>query len=145
MSYKALEDLREKLCKELETISNKGELSASMLDATDKLTRTIKNIDKILAYDEDGGYSMRGYPMRYEPYIEGDGSYARGRRNAKRDERGRYSRDGYRDDRRYRDDGYSRHDGREEYIEHLHELMDDAPDEQTRQEIQRMISKMEKA
>ena len=46
----------------------------------------------------------------------------------KRDSMGRYS----------GDDGYSR-DGRDEYVEHLHALLDKAPDEKTRQSIQRMI------
>ena len=61
------------------------------------------------------------------------GSYARGRRNARRDSMGRYSREG----------GYSRADGKQEYIEQMRDLMMDAPDEQTRQSIQRMISEME--
>ena len=64
-----------------------------------------------------------------------DGSYARGRRNAKRDSMGRYSRE----PRTYY--GYAR-DGKDEYMEHLREMADDAPDEQTRQSIHRMIEQM---
>lgn len=83
-----------------------------------------------------GSYEGGSYKGSYEgSYDDGmGGSYARGRgRNAKRDSMGRYSRDG----------GYSRADGKQEYIEHMRDMMMDAPDEQTRQSIQRMISEME--
>ena len=77
-----MEELREKLVRELEELSSKGELSMGSLDAIDKLTHSIKSIDTILAMK---GYSNDGY------------SY-------KRDSMGRYSRDeGY-----SRNDGYSR-------------------------------------
>lgn len=67
-------------------------------------------------------------------------TYARGRgRNAKRDAMGRYSRD-YRGGSYER--GYSR-DGKEEYKEQLREMMDSAPDEQTRMSIKRMIDNMQ--
>ena len=60
----------------------------------------------------------------------------RGRSYAqRRDSRGRYS-------NTYNRDGYSR-DGKQEYIEHLRDMMDEAPDEQTRKSIERMISQME--
>ena len=73
------------------------------------------------SYARNGNRSNRGY------------SYARGRRgNVRRDSMGRYSRDG----------GYSY--AREDMVEDLRELMMDAPDEQTRQEFQRFISKVEK-
>lgn len=76
-----------------------------------------------------GGYSMRGgNSYRYE----GEGSYARGRgRNAKRDAMGRYS----------SESGYSM--AGDEMIEELRDLMQDAPDEQTRMEFQRFIQRIE--
>ena len=76
-----------------------------------------------------GGRSMRGgNSYRYE----GEGSYARGRgRNAKRDAMGRYSSRG----------GYSM--AGDEMIDELRDLMQDAPDEQTRMEFQRFIQKIE--
>lgn len=43
----------------------------------------------------------------------------------------------------YRGYGYSRADGKEEYIENLRDMMQNAPDDQTRQSIQRMIQQME--
>ena len=38
---------------------------------------------------------------------------------------------------------YSRADAKQEYIDNLHEMMMTAPDDQTRQSIQRMIQQME--
>ena len=60
-----------------------------------------------------------------------DGSYMRGRSYAKRDSRGRYS--------RMRND-YSRDN---DMVMELRDLMNDASDEHTRRELQKMISKME--
>ena len=89
------------------------------------------------SYDDGYGRSMRGS-------YDGGMSYARGRRNARRDERGRYSRDGYMDS--YNDGrsmrGYSRADGKEDYKNQLRMMMEDAPDEQTRQSIKRMLDTM---
>ena len=89
--------------------------------------------DDGMSYERGGSYND-GRSMRYD-----DGSsYARGRRNARRDSMGRYSRENYRGNS-YR--GYSR-DGEDEYKEHLRDLMDQAPDEQTRQGIKRMLDQM---
>ena len=73
-----LYDLREKLTKELKEYGRK-EMSAGTLDVVDKLTHTLKNLDKILDADDYSGY----YPYR---------SYAR-----KRDSMGRYSRNDFTD------------------------------------------------
>lgn len=134
----AVYDLKEMLCKELEEYGKKGELSAGTLDIVDKLAHTIKNIDKIIeTYEEeeyssrsDGGNYNGGMSMRGGSYGNG-GSYARGRgRNARRDSMGRYSSEG----------GYSRNG---EMVDQLRALMDEAPDDRTRQEIQRLVTKME--
>ena len=127
------EKLKGMLCDELEQITRKGELTAGSLDTVDKLTHAIKSIVTIMAMDDYGdGYSRAdGDHMtsgrRY--------SYAgRGRgRNARRDSMGRYSNRG----------GYSYDDAKDDMIEELRELMGDAPDEQTKKEFQRFISKME--
>ena len=127
------EKLKEMLCDELEKITRKGELTAGSLDTVDKLTHAIKSVVTIMAMDEYGdGYSRAdGDHMtsgrRY--------SYAgRGRgRNARRDSMGRYSNRG----------GYSYDDAKDDMIEELRELMGDAPDEQTKKEFQKFISKME--
>lgn len=84
-------------------------------------------------------------------YYEDGGSYyeRRGRgRNASRDSRGRYNEGSYREGS-YRDGGMMRHGGsyyreggKEEFAMELRELMQDAPDDQTRQSIQQMLQQM---
>lgn len=141
----AIYDLKEMLCKELEEYGKKGELSAGTLDIVDKLAHTIKNLDKIIeCYEEQeyshgnsynrssyGGrsYDNGGMSSRGNSYENG-GSYARGRgRNARRDSMGRYS-----------SEGYSRAN---DITEQLRNLMNEAPDDMTRQEIQNLVSRME--
>lgn len=121
---------------ELEAVKNNGKFrSRDEIDSVYKLIDIVKDIYCIEDMEEDEGSSYY-YPRSYN-----DGSYARGRRNARRDSMGRYSREGiYRDDRMMR--GYSR-DGREEYIDTLRSMMEDAPDEQTRQSMKRMIDSMQ--
>jgi len=133
-----LYQLKDMLCEELEEYGKKGELTAGSLETVDKLAHAIKNLDKIIESKEDEEYSgammndgMGGvYARRGGSYARGGRSYARGRgSNARRDSMGRYA-----------SDGYSRN---EEMIAELHELMADAPDERTKQEFQKFISKME--
>ena len=130
---------------ELEAINKNGKFrSREEIDSVYKLIDIAKDIECIHRWNDEDMYSdMQSYgDMRYSRDNE---SYARGRgRNARRDSMGRYSRDGGYD---YRDGGrrgmnYSRDDGKQEYIENLREMMEDAPDEQTRQSIQRMIQQM---
>lgn len=102
-----LYDLRDILCEELDKIAERGELSAGELDTAQKLTSTIKNIDKIIMVEEDGGYSgADGEWMA-------NGTYGRGSsyRNQRRDSMGRYSRNygggNYSNRGRYSRNGYS--------------------------------------
>ena len=146
---------------ELKAIIDNGKFrSREDIDSVYKLVDIIKDAHCIWQYEDeesdysedgrsyDGSYarSMRGGRSNrgsYEGSYNDGGSYARGRgRNARRDSMGRYSREGsYAREGSYRR-GYSR-DGKEEYVEQLREMMQDAPDEQTRQSIQRMIQQME--
>lgn len=130
---------------ELERKADKdGKLSMSEIQYVDILAHAKKNLLKgEEMYEEtEGGYSK---------YSGEGGSYARGRgRNARRDSMGRYSRErggnrGYSRERgysRYSREGNYSMDG-EEMVDELRELMDNAPDERTRAEMQKMISKME--
>lgn len=121
-----LYDLKEMLCEELEKYAGKDKLDAGGLSVIDTLAHAIKNIDKIIEASDEEGYSGR-----YD-----GGSYARGRGgNVRRDSMGRYSR------RYYNEDGYSR--AAEDMAEQLRNLMQDAPDEQTRKDIQRLVTKIE--
>ena len=128
----ALYDLKDMLCEELKEYGSKEKLDVGGLDIVDKLAHAIKNIDKILEKYEMEESGMDGsYDGSYRRSYE---SYARGR-NARRDSMGRYSREG-----RSRD--YSRA-GAGEMVEDLRELMREAPDQKTRQEFQRFITKLE--
>ena len=88
-----LRNLREMLCKELDEIADKREMSAGDLDAIQKLTSSIKNTYKI-EMAEDGGYSRDGEWEADMRGTYGRGSSYRGRR---RDAMGRYSRTDARD------------------------------------------------
>lgn len=112
-----------------------GKLSAGDVDYIDKLTHTLKSIKATIAMMEDeDGYSSAPYYMggSYRGGNHGgsyrDGSYARGR-NTRRDSMGRYS-----------SNGYSRDGG---MVEELRELMEDAPNEAIKRDIQRLVDKIE--
>ena len=113
-----------------------GKLSAGDVDMLDKLTHSLKSIKSTIALMEDEGYSnndggsyrymrnggsYRGY-SRNGSYR--NRSYARGRMNAQRDSMGRYS----------GDDGM---------VEELRGLMEDAPNETIKRDIQRLVEKLE--
>ena len=131
-----MDKLKDKLCKELEEIARKPEMSAGDLEAVHKLTDTIKNLDKIEML-EDGGYSRDG-----DWEMEGRGSYERGAsyRGRKRDSMGRYSRDG-----RYGPTVrmYSRAEAKDGMMAQLEEIMDHAS-EQERTILRQAMDKLEK-
>ena len=130
---KALYDLKDKLQDELDEIARKPEMSAGDLETVHKLTDTIKNIDKICALEEDGGYSgdsySRGSSYRRRHYV-----------------RGHYSRDGYSNDRGgySRDGGYSRHDAVEAMMEQARDMMESATNEREREAIRRFMTELER-
>ena len=130
-----LMNLKETLCEELERYGEAPELSKSSLEMIDKLAHACKNVCKIIESKEEMQYSMDGGSMR--------GSYDRG------SYRGGYSMDGY-----YYDDGNSYRRGRDrmgrfvsrdasEMARKLREMMEEAPDEASRRDIQRLAEKME--
>lgn len=146
MSKKAMENLRETLCEELEEIARKQKMNAGDLEIAHKLTDTIKNIDKICMLEEGGEYSY-GYDdemsMRGNSYARGGnngggnrggggrgGNRGGGGRN--RDSRGRYS----------RNDGYSEDDGRSEMMEHLEMALETA-NEDDREYLKRMMKRLQ--
>lgn len=135
---KALYELKEKFEMELEELARKGELGAGDLELAHKLTDTIKNIDKICALEEEGGYSEAG---DYDGGSYNRGSSYRGRR---RDSMGRYSRDGRGG---YSRDGrmYSRGDAKEHMMEQMEMLMDQAGSEREREAIRRCMGQLENA
>ena len=120
--------------------------SREEIDSVYKLMDIVKDAHCIWKYEEEeeSGYSDDGGSYRggsYDSYD--DGSYSRGRgRGANRYADGRYAPSSR---RAYGNRGmnYSRADAKHEYIEELRGMMESAPDEQTRQSIQRMITQME--
>lgn len=137
-----LHELCETISREIAEANDKiraagGKLSAGDVDYIDKLTHTLKSVKATIAMMEDeDGYSSATYPnggsyARRGGYSrEGgyNGSYARGRMNARRDSMGRYS------------GRYSRDDG---IVEELRSLMEDAPNESIKRDIQRIVDKIE--
>jgi len=122
--------LMEYVCDELKEYERKaekdGKLSAQDIEYVDKLAHIKKSL---LAADEmwdDSEYSMAmdgSYGRSYNR------SYARGRTgNVRRDAMGRYSRDGY--------------SMAEDFRSELEELMHDAPNEQVKMKLQRIMSEM---
>ena len=106
-----------------------------------KLIDIVKDVYCIWDYENNmqmGDYSEYGqYPNNYAY----DNSYARS--NVKRNSMGQYSRDGMMNNYPSRRMNYLRTDAKEEFINQLRDLMGDAPDDRTREHIQRMIHDME--
>ena len=134
MSKKAMYDLRNMLCDELDELARKGELGAGDLEIAHKLTDTIKNIDKIEMLEDDGYSRDEDYSRRYSR--DGDlqsgmrGAYDRDMSNARRGThyvRGHYSRDG----------------GIDNMKRQLQEMLDNADDESIRRAIQRCMDTIE--
>ena len=125
-----LHELKEKLLKELEEYGGNAKFSKEDVETIKYMASAIDHICNI-SEDEEGYSNHYPYYMggSYDDGMNRNGSYRgrsyAGRRNARRDSMGRYSREGLADKMR--------------------DLMDEAPDERTRQEIQRMIDKFENA
>lgn len=147
-----LYELCETISRELADANEKirkagGKLSGADVEYVDKLTHTLKSIKTTIAMMEaEDGYSSEGgmsnarrgrYSRRgsydggsYDGSYEGGSSYARGRgRYAKRDSMGRYSSMYY--------------EAADDVTEKLKELMEEAPDEKTKVEIKKFITKLE--
>ena len=124
MSMKAMDDLRDMLCKELDEIARKGELGAGDLEIAHKLTATIKNIDKIEMMEDDG-YSRGG---DWQADIRG--AYGRGSSYARR---GTHYVRGH----------YSRADAMERMRSQLEEMYQDADDDRIRTALRRCMDTME--
>ena len=131
---KKLENLRDTLCGELEKVARKEEISMSDLDVIDKLTHSIKNLDKVMLGNEtieQYGYDFPDYSgARRGRDGDSDGRYNEGsnRRGRSRDNYDTsydYSGRGYERDRDYsRDRGYSGHEHTD--IDRFKHMMQDA-------------------
>lgn len=154
-----MEDLKDLLCAELEDYAEKGKKSGKMsmgdLETVHKLTDTVKNIMKIDVLKEEAGYSEDGHYMgegriygtSYDDgmHREGGYSYARGRRYAKRDSMGRYSRDDGMMHRGGMRGGYSRDDGKHYMMEQLEEMMEEAEKPAEKEALRRCMDALKRA
>ena len=139
---KELVDMKDTIAQEIAEANERirksgGDLNAGDVEIIDKLTHSMKSLATTVAMleaEEGGGYS---HGWTQTPYYGGDrrtgysGNYGGYSRND-----GRYSRD-----TRSMGGRYSRDDG---MMEHLRELMDEAPDESTRMEIKKLMDKMQR-
>lgn len=128
-----LYELKHKLCDALEEYGMREELTSSSLQTIDTLAHACKNICKIIEDKNEESYSMNGRSYEgssyermsgraYYPHFYDDGTSTRRGRAAN----GRFvSRDG------------------SDMARQLRDMMADAPDEQTRNDIQRLVEKME--
>jgi hypothetical protein len=139
-----LYELKDKLIGELEDYSENGKYSKEDVEAIKYMASAVDHICNIMEdVGAEEGYSGEGGMNRtttrignrggsYRGGYEGGMSYARGRgRNARRDSRGRYS----------SEYGYSR--AAEDMASQLREMAQDAPDEQSRMDIERLAKRME--
>lgn len=144
MRYEDLEEMCHTLGEKLSEANDKiratnGDLTGGDLEFVDRLTHAIKSIKTTMAMMDAEEYSYDGMSGNRSGYnsgrngnsgrsYRGGRSYARGRgRYANRDSMGRYS----------------GADQNEEIVEQLREIMQDAPDDQTRKEFEKMITKLE--
>lgn len=135
LKYEDLEELCETLGHKVAETNDKirmgnGDINGGDLSYIDALTHALKSVKTTMAMmDAEGGYSRDGYSRDYG-YMPSARKYigysnARGRYD-RRDSMGRYSR------------------GADEMIEQVRDLMDKAPDEQTRHDLQRILERIDK-
>lgn len=141
-----LKKIKEAMVEKIEdTYKEHSDLSPNVLSYIDTLAHAAKNINKICEAEEGGDYSMRGsyeggsnrsyadgmshgyMPFVYAGESHGGEAYRRGQR---RDAMGRYS----------GEDGYSR--GTWDTVNQIEDIIKKAPDEQTRQELQRIAGRL---
>ena len=136
MSKKAMYELRNMLCEELDELARKGDLGAGDLEIAHKLTDTIKNIDKIEMMEDDG-YSRDGDYSR-------DGNYSRGG-DWQADMRGTYGRGSSyaRRGTHYVRGHYSRADSMEHLREQINDMMRETDDDRVKEALRRAASLME--
>lgn len=132
-----LHELKEKLLKELEEYGGNAKFSKEDVETIKYMASAIDHICNIAEGEEDG-YSGRYPYWMGGAYADGNGGNMGGASN--RSYRGSYARGGRSYRRGYSREGYSRDGG---MVEELRELMQDAPDERTKQEFQRFITKLE--
>lgn len=135
---KAVHELKERLCDELENIGKSGKLDMPTLEKVDKIAGAAYHLEKLIKASDGEEYSERGGSYRGDSY-RGGGSYRGGSyrdsyddggySERRRDSMGRYARDG---------GSYSMHDDISEKLRRMAETGSD----QERQFARKMLQEM---
>ena len=135
MDKQSMHKLREKLCKELHTLSTRANLNMGDLALVHTLTDTIKNIDKIAMF-EDAGYSeARGRGRGRSSYGDmsyGDNSY----------DGSRYGDSDYSDRARHYVRGHYSNHSKKDLLEYMEDLMDETNSDHERAALHRCIAQL---
>ena len=143
MSRRKFEDLKYRLCEELEELTEKGQWREKDIEMIDHLTHSIKSVMRYLEMDDpeyDYEYEGRSYASRgrggryrdgYDPRYH-DHSYS----SRYYDDGSSYDEDNYR--------GRSRDDGKEKMVEELEGLMTQVTDSETKEAIKKTMAYMKK-
>lgn len=138
--HKLIEYIDDTMREYEDKVARGGELSSKDVECLKDLAKTkMAILTNEAMEDSEGGYSERysrdgemdGRTSHGRMYY-GGGSYPRYYSYARRDSRGRYSRD-----------GYSYADAKSDMIAELKELAKKAPDDKTKQEIEHFANEME--
>ena len=118
--------------------NNGGKITGADVDMLDKLTHSMKSLATTCAMleAEEEGYSGNYMPMPYGYSRNGNGYSRNG--NGYSGNGGGYSRRYSRESR----DGYG-YSGKGDMTDQLRQMMDEAPDDLTRREIQKLMERME--
>lgn len=144
--HELLKKVRDMTKKALEEVTQTGELKRDMMDDIYKMVCTIKDTYKISMLEAAEKYGQNSYgPTTMSPPTGGmsygtmpyGNSYDNGMSEARRGGRGGYSRGGS------YGDGYSRGNVKAEMMEEFEELMQKAPDSQTREMIRRCMDSIQ--
>lgn len=150
--HELLKKVRDMTKKALEEVAQTGELKRDMMDDIYKMVCTIKDTYKIGMLEAAEKYGQNSYgPTTMSPPTGGmsfgggmsygtmpyGNSYDNGMSEARRGGRGGYSRGGS------YGDGYSRGNVKAEMMEEFEELMQKAPDSQTREMIRRCMDSIQ--
>ena len=118
--------------------NNGGKITGADVDMLDKLTHSMKSLATTCAMleAEEEGYSGHYMPIPYGYSRNGNGYSRNG--NGYSGNGGGYSRRYSRESR----DGYG-YSGKGDMTDQLRQMMDEAPDDLTRREIQKLMERME--
>lgn len=139
MNTETMMNLRDMLCKKLDEYARSQKMTSTELDVINKLTDSIKNIDKIIMLNRGGA---DGYSQAHS-YYGGDVYGGRSRDEQGRFTERRYSRDGGQSYGNMPYDGGSYQSPRETMIRELTDIMSYA-DERDKEAIRKALAEIKR-